>query len=114
MLDFAAKVFEVDNGAVAKNVYNAASKNARRYEVKGEFPHFVYNCMAGVVAALITHNNIIIACDKVDHAALSFISPVNSDNSAGRHNFPSRIIINNNVFYRNKGAKTSSKTKYVK
>ena len=53
--------------------------------MKGKLSLFVDYSMTGISATLKSYNYIIILCKKVDHAAFSFISPVNSNNSTVFH-----------------------------
>jgi hypothetical protein len=55
---------------------------AGRNQVQGEFPVFVDNRMAGIAAALVPYDDIIPVGQQIDHAAFSFISPIDPDNSA--------------------------------
>ena len=78
--DLIEKMFEVDDHARPHHIDGLITQNAGRQQIQDELAFFVDNGMSGVVAALITDDNIIFFAQKVDHAALAFISPVCSYN----------------------------------
>ena len=86
IVDLAAQVFQIDDDAVAEHIHNALGENAGRDEMQGKLAVLIDDGMAGVVAALIANDNIIILCDEVDHAALAFIAPVDADDCTIAHN----------------------------
>ena len=78
--------FAVQRDAVAQNVYDALAENAGGQQMQTKFPAFVDDGMAGIAAALIADDDVIILCHQVHHAALAFVAPVDSHNCAVRHN----------------------------
>ena len=56
--------------------------------MQGEFPFVVNDGMAGVSAALITDHDVVILRQQVDHAAFSFIAPVDANHSSMTHFLP--------------------------
>ena len=89
--DFAVKVFEVDDHTVAHNVDGVVAQNTRRKKVKYEFTLFVYYRVSGVVAALITCDDVVLVGQKVYHSALTFVAPVDTD-YCSKHLFISPIL----------------------
>ena len=75
------KMLEVDDHARPHHVDGLVTQNARRQQVQNELALFVDDSMPGVVAALIADDDIIFFAQKVDHAALAFITPVCSYHS---------------------------------
>ena len=87
---FAPERLKVDHSAVAKHVNDARAEDARGNEMQGKFAIFVDHGVARIVSALIAAYDIAFFGEKIDHAAFSFVAPVNSDNSC-KHKFISPI-----------------------
>ena len=68
--------------AVAQNVHHALAEDAGGQQMQGELAQIVDNGVAGVATALITNDHIVITGEQVYHAALAFVTPVNSHNGA--------------------------------
>ena len=49
---------------------------------ENEFAALVHDGVTGVVAALIADNDLMLGGEKIDHAALSLVAPVDSNNSS--------------------------------
>ena len=79
------EVLEVDDGAVAQHVDDALGEDARGDEVQGELAVLVHHGVAGVVAALIADDDVIIGGDQIDHAALALVAPVDAYHCAVAH-----------------------------
>ena len=58
-----------------------------------EFAVFVDDGVTGIAAALITHDQIVIVRQQIDHAALAFITPVDADNCTVAHDDSSFLKI---------------------
>ena len=85
-LDLAAQTLEVDDDAVAEDVHDARQADAGGDEMQGKFAVFVDDGVARVVAALIPADDIIVACDEVDHPALALVAPVDAYDRTVAHN----------------------------
>ena len=55
-------------------------KNTGRNEVQLELALIGHNGMAGVVSALIPHDNIVLFAEQVHHTALALVAPVDTGN----------------------------------
>ena len=86
-LHFAAEVLQIDDHAVAHDIDDLGPQDAGRQQVQDEFAQMVHDGMPCVVAALITDYNVIILGEQVDHAALSFIAPVDPGDSCQHCDF---------------------------
>ena len=91
-LYLAGKMFDIDNHAVAHDIYRCIAKYARREQVHYKLALFVYNGMACVVAALVTADDVIIGGKQIHHSPLSFITPVDSYDSCKHFVLPSLYI----------------------
>ena len=80
--DFLREMFEIEHHAGAENIHRAGAQNAGRQQIENEFAALVHDGVTGVVAALIADNDLMFGGEQVDHAALSFVAPVDSDNSS--------------------------------
>lgn len=78
--DFSAEMLKVDNHAVAHYGDNFRAEYSGGKQIKDKFAEVVYNRVSGVVAALITNDNVLIFGEKIDHSALTFIAPVYANN----------------------------------
>ena len=76
--DMAEKMLKVDDDAGAEYVHGVVAQYARRQQVEDELALLVDDGVTGVVAALITADDVIIRREQVDHAALALVAPVDS------------------------------------
>ena len=88
LFHLSAQMADVYDGAVAEHIHLAAAEDAGGKQVQCELAVFVYDGVSGVVAALIANDDIIVLREKVNHAALSFIAPVDSHYCTGFHSLP--------------------------
>ena len=72
------KMLKVDNDAVADDVDGRLAQDAGGQEVENELALLIDDGVTGVVAALITADDVIIRREQVDHAALALVAPVDS------------------------------------
>ena len=80
------QVLAVQSHAVAQDVHHAIPENAGGQQVQGELALVVDDSVAGVAAALIADDHVIVAGQQVHHAALALVAPVDAYNGAIRHN----------------------------
>jgi len=80
--DFIREMLKIEHHAGAEDVHRAGSQNAGRQQIENEFAALVHDGVTGVVAALIADNDLMLGGEKIDHAALSLVAPVDSDNSS--------------------------------
>ena len=80
ILDLFDDALGVDRHAVADDGHDALEKNTRREQVQSEFSEFVDDGVTGVAAALIAHDDVIVAADEVDHSAFALVAPVDAYN----------------------------------
>ena len=85
VLDLARQMVRVDDHAVAHNADDVGAENAGRQQIQHKFTALVLHGMAGVVAALIARDNVVLLADQVDHATLALIAPVDTRNCS-KHN----------------------------
>ena len=84
--DLLLEVLGVDDHAAAHNADNVGAQNAGGNQVQDEFAALVLDGVAGIVAALIARNNVIVLAEQVDHAALALVAPVDAGNGS-KHTF---------------------------
>ena len=84
-LHLLVKVLEIESHAVAQDIDNALSENARGKQMEGKFAVLVDYRVTGIAAALIADHVVKTLGQKVDHTALSFIAPVDTNNRAITH-----------------------------
>ena len=72
-------MLEVYDYTVAHDIDRSIVDNTRGEQVEDEFALFVYIGVTCIVASLIAADYVIIGGEQVYHAALSFVTPVNSD-----------------------------------
>ena len=77
--DLACKVFDVDDHAGAHHADHSFAQNARRQEIEDKLAPLVDDGVPRIVAALIAADDVEILGQKVDHAALALVSPVDAD-----------------------------------
>ena len=82
--DLAAEMFYVDNHSRPHNVNRFVPENTGRKKIEREFALFVNDGVSGVVAALITDYHVVLFRKKVNHSALSFVAPVDT-NDCSKH-----------------------------
>ena len=85
LVDLAVQMMRVDDHAVAHNADHVRTQDAGGQQIQHELAALVLDRVTGVVAALITCNDVILLADEVDHAALAFIAPVDTRNCS-KHN----------------------------
>ena len=85
LIDLAVQMMRVDDHAVAHNADHVRTQDAGGQQIQHELAALVLDRVTGVVAALITCNDVILLADEVDHAALAFIAPVDTRNCS-KHN----------------------------
>ena len=86
--DFLCEVFEIEHHAGAEDVHRAGAQNTGRQQIENEFAALVHDGVPGVVSALITDNDLMLGGKKIDHAALSLVAPVDSNNSSKHLEYP--------------------------
>ena len=76
--DLFFQMFRVDDHAAAHDADDLRAQDARRDQVEDEFAAFILDRVAGVVAALIARDDVIILAEQVHHAALALVAPVDT------------------------------------
>ena len=66
------------NHTGAEHVHGFVAQDAGRHEIEHELALVVDDGVAGVVAALIAHDDVVLLAEQVDHAALALIAPVDT------------------------------------
>ena len=82
LFDLVRKMLEIEHHAGTKHVHRAGAQNARRQQIENELAPGVHDGVTGVVSALIADDDLVIGGKEIDHAALSLVAPVDSDNSS--------------------------------
>ena len=59
--------------------------------MQGEFAQIVNDCMARIIAAGVTDNDICLFCDQIDDPPFALIPPLSTNNSYYRHIVPQLI-----------------------
>ena len=80
------KMLGVDDHTAAHNADDVRAQNAGGDQIQHEFAAFVLDGVTGVVAALITGNNVIILAEQVDHTTLALVAPVDTGDCS-KHTF---------------------------
>ena len=76
----------IDDDAVADDVGDPGREDARRDEVQGEvLPVGQYDGMSGVVAALVAHNPLNPATEKIGGLTFALVAPLGADEDDCRH-----------------------------
>ena len=83
LLDLAAEMADIHHHAVAEDVHLLMAEDAGGQQVEREGAAVVLDRVAGVVAALIADDHVVILGHEVDHAALALVAPVHADYGAG-------------------------------
>ena len=78
VLDLVEHVLGVNDHAGAEHVHGLVAQNAGRHEIEHELALVVDDGVAGVVAALIAHDDVILLAEQVDHAAFALVAPVDA------------------------------------
>ncbi len=89
--DLSLQVMGIDDHAAAHDADDLRAQNARGDQVENELSALILDSMAGVVAALVPCNNVIVAAEQVDHAALALVAPVDSGDCS-KHNVTSFMV----------------------
>lgn len=76
---FVKQVLKVDDYAGAEDIDGVVAQDTGGKQVQDELALVVYNGVAGVIAALIADNDIVLFREQVDHTALALIAPVGSN-----------------------------------
>ena len=79
-------MLRVDDHAAAHDADDVRTQDAGGDQVQDEFAALVLDGVAGVVAALIARNNVVILTEQVDHATLALVAPVYAGNGS-KHTF---------------------------
>ena len=85
LVDLAVQMVRVDDHTIAHHADNIRAQDAGRQQVQHELAALVLDGVAGVVAALIPCNDVVLLADQVDHAALALVAPVDTRNCS-KHN----------------------------
>ena len=80
--DLVPQALAVQGHAVAQNVHHALAEDAGGQQVQRELTLLVDDGMAGVAAALIADDHVIVLGQQVHHAALSLVAPVDAYDGA--------------------------------
>ena len=78
--DLFFEMFRVNDHTAAHNTDNVGVQDAGGHQVQYELAALVFDGVAGVVAALVTGNDVIIAAEQVHHTALALVAPVDTGN----------------------------------
>ena len=76
--DLVEHVLRVNDHAGAEHVHGLVAQNAGWHEIEHELALVVDDGVAGVVAALIAHDDVILLAEQVDHAAFALVAPVDA------------------------------------
>ena len=85
ILHFLPQVFRVNGDAVSQDVHDTLPENAGGQQMQGEFAMLIDHGVAGVAAALITDDDVIILGEQIDHASLALVTPVDADDYSISH-----------------------------
>lgn len=85
-----AKMLDVDNHTVAHHVDFVLAQDCGRQKIENEFALVVDDGVSCIVAALITHDNVLLFGKQVNHSALAFVAPVDTNNRC-KHMYTSKI-----------------------
>ena len=85
----AAEALHIQRNAVSQNIDHIGPEDTGGEQVQGKFPVFVDDGVPRVSAALITHHNIIVLREQIDHTAFPLIAPVNAYNGTSFHKMTS-------------------------
>ena len=78
--DLADQMLDVDDHADAHDVDRLGAQNTGGQKVQNELAAVVDDGVTRVVAALIADDDVVLTAQKVDHAALAFVTPVDAYN----------------------------------
>lgn len=88
--DFFAKMLDVNDHTVSHDVDFVLAQNCRRQKIEHEFAFVVDDGVSCVVAALIAHHDVLFFGKQIDHSALAFVTPVDTNNRC-KHTYTSKI-----------------------
>ena len=71
-------VLRINDHAGAEHVHGLVAQDAARHEIEHELALVVDDGVAGVVAALIAHDDVVLLAEQVDHAAFALVAPVDT------------------------------------
>ena len=77
-LDLMEHVLGINDHAGAEHVHGLVAQDAARHEIEHELALVVDDGVAGVVAALIAHDDVVLLAEQVDHAAFALVAPVDA------------------------------------
>ena len=72
----------VNDHTVAHNAHHIRPQNAAGQQIQHELSFGGHHGVAGVVAALIAHHDVVFLTEQVHHAALALVAPVDSGDSS--------------------------------
>ena len=72
-------MLQIDDDAVADDVDRGLAEDAGGEEIENELALLVDDRVTGVVAALITADDVVIRREQIDHATLALVAPVDTD-----------------------------------
>ena len=105
------QVLHIQRHSVAQDIDHVRAENARGQQVQSESAEIIDDGVAGVPAALITHDDIEPVRQHVHHAAFALIAPVDAHDHTGIHvitpSFPSRRLTPPRSFVRSNTLVTS-------
>ena len=87
ILHLLPQVLRIQRHTVAEDVDDAVAENAGGQQVQGKLPLFVDDGVAGVAAALIAHDDVIVLRQQVHHPPLALVAPVDPDDRTVLHLF---------------------------
>ena len=85
ILHFLPQVFRVNGDTVPEDIHDTLPENAGGQQVQGKFAVLIDNGMAGIAAALIADNDVIVFGQQIDHASLALVTPVDADDYSISH-----------------------------
>ena len=77
-LDLVEHVLGINDHAGAEHVHGLVAQDTARHEIEHELALVVDDGVAGVVAALIAHDDVVLLAEQVDHAAFALVAPVDA------------------------------------
>ena len=70
------QMLQINDHTVAHHVDGGLAQDAGGQQIQDKFAFFVDDGVAGVVSALIPHDNIVLFAEQVHHTALALVAPV--------------------------------------
>ena len=78
-VDFTAQMLQINNHAGTHDVDDIRTEDAGGKQVQNKLAQMVLNRMAGVIAALVTGDDIVIFREEIHHTAFALVPPVNTN-----------------------------------